>query len=295
MAFLIRALAVAAAAASAGCLRVPEPILPVVESVAVHAVLDTGGREAVVLVTRFPPGATQAVPVTDAEGEVGRGGVSVALAADAGAPCRFEAGAAVASGCYRASLAEPVAPGDEWWLRVTLAGGETARGEVRVPLAPEIREPAGEEIRLQFSSRDGGTVVDAPLRWVWADAAARLGQRFGPATGFGAGAVLNAHCHAAARIEDAPAGTVPPLGETHARLLVHGAACQAAGGPVAWDSIRVPLLWVATDTAAARYLSAAHAGTGIRPQRASAGLRGAFGVFGATTTVRRTITILPPP
>jgi hypothetical protein len=295
MAFLIRALVVAASAASAGCLRDPEPILPILESVAVHALLDAGGREAVVLVTRFPPGATQPVPVTDAEGAVGRGGDPAALVSDPGAPCRFEAGAAVASGCYRASLPEPVAPGDEWWLRVTLAGGETARGEVRVPLAPEIREPAGEEIRLQFGSWNGSTVVDAPLRWVWADAGARLGHRFGPATGFGGDAVLNAHCHAAARIEDAPVGAVPPPGETYARLLVHGAACQAAGGAVAWDSIRVPLLWVATDTAAARYLGAAHAGTGIRPQRASAGLRGAFGVFGATTTVRRTITILPPP
>jgi hypothetical protein len=56
---------------------------------------------------------------------------------------------------------------------------------------------------------------------------------------------------------------------------------------------RRPLGGRPTDTAVVRYLRGSVGGTSVRPERAAAGVSGAYGLFGATADARRTITLLP--
>jgi hypothetical protein len=310
MALLIRAAAAAlAAGAAAGCLRDPDPIVYELTSVAVHAMLEAGEPDAGVLLTTFPPGAGQAQPAAGAAGFVGVGADSVPLApgGPGGRPCRwpFAPGHAESeAGCHHAALGARLAPGADAWLRVRYPSGEVARGSVRVPLRPEIVEPAADGHRVEAPPRwpsagPGITVpsVDVPFRWVWDDPSAVLFFLVEPGTGFHGGVSLDERCHGYVVYERDPMAPVEagtPAGGS-ARLQVHGASCHGPAGEVAWDSVRVPVVLFATDTAAARYNASVSGSGGVRPEAAAAGVRGAYGLFGASARARRVLTVVPAP
>jgi hypothetical protein len=305
MALLIRAAAAAlAAGAAAGCLRDPDPIVYELTSVAVHAMLQAGETDAGVLLTTFPPGAGQPHPAAGAVGFVGVGADSVPLAPGGagGRPCRWEFGYGYGeseAGCYHAELGAPLAPGSDAWLRVRYASGEVARGNVRVPLRPAIVEPAadGNRVEVPAGMHAAGGSTEVPFRWVWHDPSAALSLAMGSGTGFRGGAPLDVSCHGLVGYAPDPRAPVevgtPPGGS--GRLLVYGAICQGPPGAVAWDSVHVPVLLIATDTAAVRYQFTVSESEGVRPEAAAAGVRGAYGLFGASARARRVLTVVPTP
>jgi hypothetical protein len=191
MAILTRAAFAVALLMSFGCQRSPTSIDVARGNISVHAVLVAGSDSVTVLVTRpvtavdeLPPGLTQ--PVENAQVLVVHGADTVVAASGARAclrttrPYPFPGGSShgdtLSAGCYAARLPGGVRAGETYALIVNVPGEKSIRGTTRVPFPPQILEPAASSEPPVLRIGMGATALTA--RWSGAGADTRTELRF---------------------------------------------------------------------------------------------------------------------
>lgn len=301
MALLRHAAVCTAAVLLAGCGAATAPISPPQESVAVHSVLAPGAKTAAVMLTRFDPdgGEARFQRVSGADVRLVRGADTLRLQE---APAGFRdcladplapgEGEPVRPGCYAAAVPEGLRQGVRYELRISFAGGGTARGAVTIPAAPEILAPLPGRIVSVVTPQgpvQGSRDAFFPVRWTVPAGAGRIEIGIVRPQAYRDGRRLEGvEC----RLQQGP------LPEDLARIdsvthQVVGAFCARGPDVAAWDSITAQLVLTAYDTAYARYAREVLSAGSVRGSRASAGIEGAFGVFGAASSSERRLTLVP--
>lgn len=314
MEVLIRYAAVALLLAGSACdfVRPPTVVDPPRDQLLVHSVLSAGTDTVRVLLTR--PASDQSfdaapVRVSGAQVRIAGGGAEVLLreAPEGFGHClipRYNGDpsppAAVAGpGCYAAVLPGGVLAGTRYTLEVHVPGGERASGETTVPARPEwIRPAEGERIHMRWSTLGGlhmGEVESLALQWRSAAAALEIPIVAADEV-YAGGQIVEAGCVLYLLNPDgslAMYSGASVQGDS-LRVRAHLANCTQRGAaagsasPVRPDSVSVSLLLAAYDTAYVVHTNR-RGERGIREDRASPGLRGAYGVFGSVATALRRI------
>ena len=285
--------------ATASCERAPERLTYAEPGWSVHAVVVAGEGDVEVAVARFDA-AGHALPVTDATVTLrGPDGGTSAPAAPCGAGSG-SGGEATAPGCYRLRLPRAPASGDPWQLFVLLPDGRLAHGTTVVPPVPHLRSP-GESSRIEVRNR--GVPIDSGFHQVALALIPVEATPYSPSAEFdvvirpggvmsGGAEVPGAACDFARRFSSTAVGSATDgvflTGLTSVR-------CSVDGAPVAWDSVAADVSVVAYDTAYSRYLRQVVHGTAVRREYASAGLSGAYGVFGAGASASRQVMLISTP
>jgi hypothetical protein len=298
------ALALAAIAAACGdFVRPPDFVPGDPDQLLVHAVLHAGSDSAAVWVLRVGEGFV-GTPVRGAQVRLsGSAGEAVLREVPQGsAPCvavpvfpdQFEG---VPGGCYVARVPGGVRSGAEYQLDVQLATGERARGRTVVPLPPALQGPAeGLRVPARRIEYDGGLIAWEPLdvRWT-APRPVTLGASAGRAWFSPPAAVP---CYA---FLYRPEGGEPPV-FTAEDLRADSASVTPGAGScrtdtqtqsIAPDSVEVAVAVTVYDSAYYTYV--AEWNNGIPAPDASAGLEGAYGVFGSAATATRRLRLVPRP
>jgi hypothetical protein len=298
MAILKPRLALLGLALLAGCERAADPLSYSEASHAVFGLVVAGADDARVLVTRFDPagGATRGVRSADVRLWTGADTVRLAAAVP-GLPC-FGVSDAPEEGCYSARLPRPARPGERWELRVRFPDGAVASGVAVVPAAPAMQAPAaGARIPVarRGSPQPGGSPALAEIEVSYTpDPLTReFDVLLSPGAGYVGGGVLpGAVCGPQYRLASAAAPFTAP---TRVLIRITHLECTAGTAAVAWDSIVAGVEVVAYDTAVSRYLREVHHADAVRRERASAGITGAYGVFGAAARARQPVTLVAQP
>lgn len=296
---LARAAGAVALAASAGAcefLHPPTVVNGDPAQLQVHAVLGAGSDSVAVFVSRVGTGRFS-TPVTDARVQVaGSAGAAVlAQSPTVRAPCvrhfvRSEEGEEPSGGCYVGLLPGGVRAGAEYTLEVDLPSGERVRGRTVVPHPPVLQTP-GEGLRLTVAD-DNGYFTSEPIHLSWSaeepvSLRAWAVRVWAPAADTRcAGITLN------------PPGGVfeDPTNETEADsssrvLSIFSCGSGPTYEPVRPDSLEVVLAATTVDSAYRAY--ARNVRDGIPVRDASAGLQGAYGVFGSAASATRRVRAIP--
>lgn len=296
--------------ALAGCFREPDVVGYREKSFAVHAVLAAGDERAAVVLTRFTPGQMELPErVAGATVRLTRGGQTLELREAASGPPRCapggpgpEPGPDAHVGCYTTEVPGGVQPGERWTLEARFPGGPTATGVVVVPEPPALSEPA-DGLRVPVSNRgepiaepngELPVLASVPLGWSAPAGTGRLEVVLRARAAFaGVGAVPQASC----MLNGFSPGGIDVLGSTLRELRLYAVDCHTPTPPgrVAWDSIDAELVMTAFDSAYARYvreLDRFEGNDAIRPEHATAGVVGAYGLFAGAATVRRRLLLI---
>lgn len=268
----------------AGCdLTRPSTPLQIGEDrVAVYSMLRAGAVDASVLVVRFSrdlQGFEEGWrPVAGAAVTLSTPTETLVLRADttaSSARCAVPLTAGfpeptVRAGCYGAPVPGRVRAGGRYLLTIELPSGERVTGEATVPEPLRVLQP---EVSDSFPvyERSAGNTAAVPVRW----SSARLPARVE------AGLVADS---ADCRLPLDPKvinGNFVSLNVAHgdsALLAVYGAGCSRNGQLIKWSSIPATLTLAVYDSAYAEYATTIGSDQ-VEDARASAGLRGALGVF----------------
>lgn len=311
MAILGRHATLALAALAAGCdlTRGPTPLELTGETVSVHSVLRARSDTVAVWLTRSLPGTgedgPELEPISGAQVRISGPGGSVELAevTDTVRPCgRLDwvdthSPDRPGAGCYGAIFPAGIEHGARYELLVVLPGGDTIRGATVVPEAPVLLAPANHtriEVPAWSSSSPAETLE---VRWRLDPEArsVRPGPGLVAERAFERGAVqAGAFCQLVAW----PGGD--PVGSTEVRvdLEIYSANCYrpptetSPPAAIDWDSIHVLLRVPACDTACARYQEQVANQRYAPEDRASAGLKGAYGLFGGLALAERSLVLV---
>lgn len=289
------ALAAAGAASAPGCVREPDPFTVRTDDVAVHVVLVAGAESVVALVE------TPAAPVPGASVRLIRGQDTIPLDYD---PMGCEGPSywgAPPHPCYRAGLDQAIKPGSAWELDIVLPGGGRVTGSTVVPVGVSLTDPQpGTRLTVRCGAVD--TCYPAPLhvppyhvpvlsmtvRWEQATNPDRLvglirpvetylGETsYSPPEGCSLG---NDHSWGFA---SRPAGQVRAAADSM-RLSVLSIFCMPPASPARFDSIRAEALVQVASPEVAAYEGAIRWGSTARQTQVTAGIEGAWGLFGAVT------------
>lgn len=275
-------------AGAGGCDFQRDPVsVDVAGSVGVFSVLRAGSDTVSVLILGFPdnpePFVRSYTPIAGAEVHLGVGNTSVRLEeAPAGfARCAQSDGAPadMTGGCYVAVIPGGVRPDGRYTLAIRLPGGGTVRGETVVPQPPVLISPGpGARVRaaadgpgylldLVWETPAGVGAVDVSIRTDLASCSIFYEEQLSTSGSFRLG------------------GARP--GRDSTVLRIAGVGCSERGVPVRVDSIGARVRITAYDTAYARYADEAVQRNAVLVERASAGLQGAIGVFGAAASTER--------
>lgn len=300
MAVLRRCAAALAVAALAACARAADPFSYSEPGRGVYGLVMAGSDDVRILVTRFDPAGGRTHGVAEADVRVWSGADTVLLAAAGpGADCFGEA-AEGGEGCYAARLPRPANPGETWGLRVGYPDGAVATGAATVPAPPVIRSPA---VGARASVANRGVARPGPLgletlgevevAYTPDPLTPEFDVVLAPGTPWAAGkAGPDASCGPRYRVATAAAPFKAP---TDVTVHISALNCTRGSAAVAWDSVEALVEVVAYDTAYSRYLRQVHHAIAVRRELASAGLSGAYGVFGAAARDRRWITLVAAP
>lgn len=296
------ALALAATAAACGDFVRPPVFVPGdPDHLLVHAVLRAGSDSAAVWLSRTG-NVQMGIPVSGAQVRLGGSAGEAVLreVPQGSAPCTpvpafpdpFQG---VPGGCYVARVPGGVRPGAEYQLDVQLPTGERARGRTVVPLPPVVQAPAeGLRLPARRGEFDGSLTAREPLTLRWTAsgrvtlAASASRAWFSPAAA--------APCYANLLRPD---GGDPPVylpedlqaDSADIRPQTGGCSVDPQTRPLAADSVEVAVGITVYDSAYYTYLR--EWSNGIPARDASAGLEGAYGVFGSATTATRRLRLVP--
>lgn len=299
MAFLRYVLVISLATLSAGCDREGAVGVDVDAGTSVYSVLRTGSDTATVLLLRYQPGDGEAfqrlsgarVQIVSGSGVVGLPEAPEGFRDCARKPDPFLPVPAIQAGCYAARLPAEIRPGMSYGLRVELPGGDSITGAATVPSVPVVLSPAE---RAKVMVPAPGQIITSPsngftVRWVTREEAARVEVGIGGATAYRQDRrLMDVTClvHGGSGAEDH--AMVDSL-----RYSVLSAECRRGQEPVQWDSIALRVLVTVYDSAYARYARDVLPESSVRGGRASAGVRGAYGVFAGAASDERLVVLLP--
>lgn len=311
---LMIGLAVAAMTCGAlsGCFREPD-ILHVDDTIpSVFSVLMAGADSAVVLVVR-PAEASGPGRVIGHEGVGGAevrisSGGDTTWAAEMTDQCTAAfVGNQAPGGCYRATFTEPVEPGQEYHLEILLPDGGRITGQTTVPQPPRILEPAaGETVvascdspdscygqRPTYPDQEFVPVAWVPMVWELPPGVRRVIPTLEETTTFHDGQTYTGGCELGRIFARFGAQAEPGAAADSLPWPVLNIQClEEALQPGRFDSIRARMSVYALGPTYTAYLNALAGGNTVREARASHGLSGAYGVFGATTPAHRTLMIV---
>ena len=317
---LIGALIGIVATAGTACIRDADPIDIDDQAVAVHAVLEVGADSVTVVISRpapLSPGPgsfVQYVPVSDAQVRLLSDDVDSWLVETPDEPCvgaRFTFGGTMeadqGAGCYRAILETPIRPGGAYRLEITLPNGETVTGETMTPepvllTAPQPLDRITVDCRdsddcfSQFSEELNRPIPVArfPVTWETPESVERSELLLRPVVVHYEGREYPGHACGLGYSRDA-FGTMDETDDWH----ILNIACTADDFPelarARFDSIRAELTVVGWNDAYSEYIVAISNGQAVREERASPGLTGAYGVFGAVSTSSRMVLLVRTP
>ena len=274
MAILTRAAVIVALAYSFGCQRSPTLIDATQRSIAVHAVLVAGSDSATVLVTRPPswqPIMTQ--PIANAHVRLVHGSDTVVALNNARACVRIAELAATSAGCYAALLPGGVRAGATYELLVNIAEETPIRGITRVPEPLQLLEPAASaEPTVLLLAQPNRSATPVTARWSGAAPEARTELRI---------VTDRSDCVVrAARGEESwwwsGLDHVVVTGVDSATVRVAHLQCSQ---PLA-ERYAAHLVVTVYDESYSRYVT----WNDESPATVSAGLTGAYGVFGAAAS-----------
>lgn len=281
----------------AGCLRDADPVAIEEHPLHVHAVLQAGATSATMLLSRPEPQGHVYRPVSGAEVRLTRGGETVLLTERPhGEPCVVVGRTAVGdgAGCYSAVLPEPIQAGATYELEV-LTTDRRVTGSTTIPGAIEFTAPDAGAAYAIPCPPPGATPVcqsdfgDQPpfeliplativVEWVPPAGAERVEAVFRPKRVVKDGTEYPGdHCEVEPSLLYEP--LVAPGGS--ARWPVHSVYCRGPLDVIGWDTIYVDAVVPVYDSAYATYMDAVLGRDAARVEVVTAGIEGAFGVFGA--------------
>lgn len=288
-----------------GCFRDPDPIEIPDDDLAVHAVLETGADSAVVLLNR-PGGSSdffgQVRGVPGAEVRLIRDGDTIGLLEDPSGSCLAYGGVGgPGGGCYQARLATPLSPGAPVRLEVGAPDGVRATGRTVPPQPVAVMSP-NVDARIGVRCGDPDTcfaeslfgppyrrpLAEIPVAWDAPPSVVRAEVFLRPVAVFSGGVEYPGDaCYLGF------AGGDRALAGDSTLWQVVNVGCGAVEdlAPARFDSIRAELTVTGWNEEYARWIDA-RGGEGIRVDAASPGIEGAFGVFGAVSTARRSILLV---
>lgn len=297
-------LALAATAAACGDFVRPPIFVPGdPDQLLVHAVLRAGSDSAAVWVSRVGVESV-GIPVTGAQVRLGGSAGEAVLreVPQGSAPCAAVAVIpdqfhGVPGGCYAARVPGGVRPGAEYQLDVQLPTGQRARGRTVVPLPPVVQAPAeGLRLPARRGEFDGSLTAWDSLTLKWAApgrvtlAASASRAWFSPAAAIPCQAILirpdggDTPVYLPEDLESDSADIRPQTG---------GCSVDPQTKPLAPDSVEVAVGITVYDSVYYTYIREWN--NGIPARDASAGLEGAYGVFGSAATATRYLRLIPRP
>lgn len=299
-----------------GCdvLRPPGTVDPEGESLQVHSVLWEGSDTVLVLVERswMENGYARVGPVSGARVRIAGGGAEAVLPeAPAGFRACLEtndhyagsqpAPPAIGPGCYAAVLSGGVRAGESYSLLIELADGRSVTGRTTVPHPLELVRPAeGARIAVPRVHGGRGAVHDSLLlEWRSGNGEGRSWPGLVPvAVHAGGRLVPGARCQAHLSRADAGSPFSTPLRSQGDSVRVRASIgpCHAPSAPgtapseLRPDSVAAVLSMSAFDSAYHEYYR--RSSTGVREENASAGLEGAYGLFGSAAAAQRRLMLV---
>lgn len=304
------------------CLRDPTPLDLDDNAVSVHALLETGADSALVLLGRSAQGSAQSSPfrgVSGAEVRLISAGDTTWLVESRGDACVVQGGFwgiedEPGVGCYRATLDSPVRAGVDYELEIRLADGTRIVGRTATPAPVAISAPAP-DLHVTVTCNDAHSCYGEQLAeppYFRPVAAVPVGWDE-PASVAGAAIVLRPVVVYLDGVEYP--GDACTLGSS-SRFAFAGDRSWAEDGtwpvpniscrtgeagalaPARFDSIRAELSVIGWNEHYLRYLESGR-GQGVRPEAASQGVEGAYGVFGGFSRATRRVMLVrdadPPP
>lgn len=306
MALLSRAGVTLAVLALPGCdiTRAAAPFEYSEDNVSVYGVMEAGSDTVRVILSRFDSrvaaSAQPFAPLSGARVRVVRGPDTTHLAE---APAGFSdcyrnpppsgTQPAIRSGCYAARIPGGVRPRQQYQLSVLLPGGGTISGAALVPGAPALNSPAANarvEVPAAFSPGEAQRPGLVRVHWAPVENAGRIEASLSGAAVYRNGRVASG---VSCRVTAFPGTSADLIRLDSVVLAVTAPDCTENGRPATWDSISARLLVTAYDTAYARYAAELAGGGTIRHPRASAGVSGAYGVFGGAASTERRLVLVP--
>lgn len=288
---------------TAGCdfLRDPVRVELPRETIVVHSVLQAGSDTVKVLLQQSTPArgdsAAALLPLSGAAVRIA-GGKSEALLTEA--PAGFSScfvrnrGSQVTDparrGCYAAVLPGGVRSSQRYMLTVNLLDGRQATGETTVPAAPEVLAPvAGARISVRDFRSSRGSLADIVVRATLPPGTGALDARLANLRGHFRERSTLARCEVdhTARVSFTDSLHLWIATPIRCRDGTDGQPIRAQP-----DSAVAQLRVVAFDSAYAQFAKVTFTET-VRHTRASAGVRGAFGVFGSAATATRAVVLVP--
>jgi hypothetical protein len=274
----------------------------------VHSLLRGGVDTVAVLVERSgaEAGRPQRTPVSGAVVRIEGAGEAVTLreAPEGFLPCAVHydpnesAGAPppIGSGCYAATIPGGVRSGRSYTLSVEVPDGGTVAGRTTVPHPPQDIQPAEHARVRMVRDPQGRQDFSEPLtlRWHSPPPAGGAGFQVVATSVFEQGRVAaDAGCWV--WLADAGGSRQDPAqtGSDSVRIRgnIQGCSAPTAAGQrreVRPDSVAVILRFTAVDSSYATY-QRVHRDRGVREESASAGITGAYGLFGSASGVNRRI------
>ena len=283
------------ALALAGCREVagPSPVLS--NHRAVYAVIEVGSPQVRVLAEELLDTGGRR-PLQGAQGSVsGSYGSAPLTEAVAGPqPCFATALGEMTSGqegCYTGLLPRPAGAGESLTLDMVLPDGSEVRGALVTPEPPVASIPPDSQrvtVVSQVLPRDGLPIAIVPIVLEAAPGGQRVDVvatvvrafRFG-----GGGETIDpGGCEVATSTGSFRA---PQLQGEH-DLFLYSVTCRVSGQVIPWDSLDLAVHVISMEENYATYFDRVLGSSSIAATRASFGLEGAVGVFGAVAT-----TVLP--
>lgn len=293
--------AVAAVTVAMGCDR-DDPTIPSASRgpVTVQAILRAGDDTVRVAITqtRFSLFGTRLAPVSGAEVWIHGPHASVALRetgpelvaclwAPPGAPTE-PPDDDVAGGCYVGVLPAAIQPGERYGLSITLPDGNMVEGETFVPKPGTVTLEAGGRVVLPPAGPGLGWPVGVDLAWSRDSDAVALQFDLQRSVPYAADKVIEGGaCSVAYTFEPSRTRAAAGTGE----LQVYRVHCIRQVDPddpnryepIAWDSVKTAVYVVAENPEYGYFTDYLLFEEAMPLPKASAGIRGAVGVFGAVT------------
>lgn len=301
-------LALSGALATTGCIREPDPFTFETDDVAVHFILEAGSDSVVALVER-PGGLSEDADVRLIDG------TDTTRLIVSGPPCAESFGATPPAGCHHARLPQPIEPGATYELEIILADGQRITGSTTVPRPLSLTSPGPGE-KVVADCRHDETcyaeyfeappyidpVAEVVLRWGQPADSERLfghiralrtftgDQVYGPGEGCNLGYYGFGH-----RFAFGGGDPATPTADSM-KITIPNIQCAGDLAPGRFDSVQAEARVQLWNDDYQAYLDVVFGrGQSVREAQISAGLDGAWGVFGAITPSAVPVTIVRDP